>query len=253
MSDLRIRSEAVADTVWPQSFMPPAVHAGDEIEAGDDAAFAPFLVAAARALTLLYGVPVAVLPGRPPPATGLEPAPPVAPVLAALLATAQLGGDMVRATLPGAAMPEPGGVATARQARAIADALAAVAARVWPLGERRDCFDLDIAIGAIAGHARVDAPEQPEVPAPVPIAALATRLFDLPMRVRVELSSALVAVAALLPLRAGTVLPIDPSPEMPLVVGDHHVGRAVVTPQPDGRQQATIVTIGVALSGGSAA
>lgn len=245
MSDLRIRSEAVPDTHWPRAFIPMAV-TDAAVATPDDADFGPFLAAVARSLTLLFGVPVEVVPALAP--TG--PLPSVAPVLAALLATARLGGDMARATRPGARAPDTiGGVAMARHARAIDDALAAVAARAWPATARRAGLDLDIAVGAITGHARVAAPDRPD-PGPPPPPPLATRLFDLPMRVRVELSSGLVAVAALLPLRAGTILPIDPVPEMALIVGDHCIGRAIVTSQPDGRQQANVTAINVETRGG---
>lgn len=73
----------------------------------------------------------------------------------------------------------------------------------------------------------------------------------MPMRLRVELASELTPVSALLPLRRGAVLPIAPTREMPLILGDHCVGHATLAPLPDGRQQATIVDVGVAaLEGG---
>lgn len=249
MSDLRIRSEAVPEAGWAQNawampFLPPQARV-DGFDAMDDSDFAPLLLAAARSLSLVFGHPVEVLPGRPPRAIGNDPVPRIAPVLAALLATIRLGGDITR---PVAA--SPAGVATARHARAIADALDAVAARVWPIGCRLPGFDLDIACGVVAGHAHVPAPERPAEPPPVPVAALAARLFELPMRVRVELASDMALVATLLPLRAGTVLPIDPAPEMPLIVGDHCIGRATLASTADGRQLATIVGIGVEALGG---
>lgn len=244
MSDLRIRSEAVPNEIWPESFLPPQARPTRDLD-DDDSDFGPFLIASGRALSQLFGQPVEVLPGRPPKAVGGDAVPQVAAVLAALLATLQLGGDVSRP--PATAVPAP---ATARQARAIAGVLAAVALRVWPIGCRLPGFDVDIACAGIAGHAHVPAPDVAPPPAVRPVAALARRLFELPMRVRVELSSDLATITALLPLREGTVLPIDPTREMPLLLGDHRIGRATLAPMPDGRQQATIVAIGVEALGG---
>jgi flagellar motor switch/type III secretory pathway protein FliN len=242
MSDLRIRSEAFEE-VWAQPFLPPQAHVAGGIDDGDDGDFGPLIVASSRALTALFGLPVEVLPGRPPRAEGGEPAPRVAPVLAALLATLQLGGDPARADVAG--------VVARRQAQAIADALDAVATRVWPVTSRSPAFDLDISCAGHSGHAKVMAPPRPPEAAPQPVAALALGVFDLPMRLRVELASEMTPVSSLLPLRAGTVLPIAPSREMPLMLGDHCVGHATVTPTSDGRQQATITDVGVtALTGG---
>lgn len=270
MSDLRIRSEAVPDTIWPLPFLPPqvALAGDDDIDDGD---FGPFLGAAARSLTALFGIAVEILPGRAPKAHPGEAVPRVAGVLAGLLATLQLGGDPARRAGddPGRAAgqaeggeparrsgdraggsPGGGGVIAARQARAIAAALDAVAERVWPARCRLGGIDLDIACGGIAGHAFVPAPEQPPAVVPVPVAALAARMLEMPMRVRVELAGDMVLVASLLPLCAGRVLPIDPSPEMPLILGDHRIGRATLAPMADGRQQATIVAIDVEAIGG---
>lgn len=260
MSELRIRSEAVPDAVWPQPFAPrPAEVAGDD--AAEDGDFGPFLGAAARALTALFGFPAEVQPGRPPKALPGDKVPRVAGELAGLLATVQLGGvparragDDPERAIGGAparrvsdraGVVKEGGVIIVRHARAIADTLDAVAERVWPMGCRRAGIDLDIACGGIAGHAHVPAPEQPAPVVPEPVAALAARVLDMPMRLRVELASEMVLVATLLPLCTGRVLAIDPSPEMPLILGDHRIGRATVAPLPDGRQRATIVAIDV--------
>ncbi|GGE20764.1 hypothetical protein GCM10011529_29270 [Polymorphobacter glacialis] len=237
MNDLRIRSEAGPDPVWPQAFRPAPAGAAARDE--DDSDFGPLMIAVGRALGVMFGAVVEVLPGRPPRAVGNEVVPEVAPVLAGLLATVQFGGDVARVSASSA-----GGVAVARQARAIADAVAAVAARVWPMGSTRAGFDLDVAVGGVAGHVRVTAPVVAEAE-PVPVAAASTRLFDLPMRVRVELSGAMVMAGSLLPLRAGAVLPIEPCAEMPLLLGNHHIGRATVLPLTDGRQQASITALGV--------
>jgi flagellar motor switch protein FliM len=65
------------------------------------------------------------------------------------------------------------------------------------------------------------------------------------MRLRVELAAAMVSLAALLPLRAGQVLAIQPVAEMRLRMGDHGVGRVTLQAQADGRQAATIVAVDV--------
>lgn len=222
----RILSETLTDPAEPQPWLPPAL--GPGASRADDADFGPFLIAAGRALSRLFGAEVQVLPGRSPGAQ----APRIADSLAALLMTLRMGGDPARAgTAPGAA----GG----RYARAIADTLDDVARRVWPPRDQSG-FDLDISFGEISGHAHVPAP--PPLPGPPPPRV---RVDDLPMRLRVELASAAAPVAMLLPLRAGLVVPIDAEPEMPLVLGEHRIGRATVAPLPDGRQQATIVALGV--------
>ena len=262
MSELRIRSEAVSEALWPQAFLPPQARIDDDLDSGDESDFGPLVSAAARALTRLFGVPVDVVPGlkprpqggepRPqggePRPQGGEPAPRVALVLAAVLATLQLGGDVGRGVLPGTAS----GLTLARQARAIAAALDGVADRFWPEGCRLAGCDLDVSCGAIAGHVHVAAPASAMVapPAAEPVAALATRVFDMPMRIRIELATRMAMVASLLPLRAGTVLPIDPLPEMPIILGDHRIGHVTLTSLPDGRQQATIVAIRVESLGG---
>ncbi|KPF79495.1 hypothetical protein IP88_01855 [alpha proteobacterium AAP81b] len=227
-----IVSEALSDA--PAPWLPSPLAPGTT--RGDDADFGPFLTAAARALTRLFGAEVHVLPGRPGPAG----APRIAEALAALLMTVRMGGDPARAGSTAA------GAAGARYAAVIADALDEVAKRVWPPDDHGG-FDLDIACGDIAGHAHVPAPPPVETTA---APAVRVRLDDLPLRVRVELASAQAFVAALLPLRAGLVVPIDPVPEMPLIVGEHRIGRATVAPLADGRQQATIVAVAVAPLGG---
>lgn len=227
----RILSEALADPSEPQPWLPAALAPGHA--RADDSDFGPFLVAAARALTRLFGAEVAVLPGRP---QGPQ-APRIADCLAALLMTLRMGGDPARA----GATP---GSAGARYADAIAATLDDVALRVWPPRDQSG-FDLDIACGGTAGHAHV--------PAPPPVAGAPPKrvcVADLPMRLRVELASETAPVALLLPLRAGLVVPINPEPEMPLVLGEHRIGRATVAPLPDGRQQATIVALAVVPAAG---
>lgn len=250
MSDLRIRSEAIPDEVWPEMFvpMPARDDQWDDAEEGD---FGPFVVEVGRALGQLFGRPVEVTPGRPPRPERDEVVPRIAPALAAALATLAMGGDLSRA-VPAADPRSRSSLALARQARHLAQVVDAVAERLWPAGSRVAGFDLDVACGAVSGHVHVPAPASAQVapPLPPPSPALAARVFELPMRVRVELASAMTAVSALLPLRRGTVLPIDPVPDMPLLMGDHRIGHARLAPLPDGRQQATIVAIRVEPYGG---
>ncbi len=235
MTGAGIVSEAFADGGEPLPWLPPPLAPGTT--RADDADFGPFLIAAARALSRLFGAEVQVLPGRATAPGG----PRIAEPLAALLMTLRMGGDPARA---GAIAP---GSAGQRYAAAIAATLDDVAQRVWPPDDHGG-FDLDIACGDVAGHAHVPAPP----PLPANPAAPRARIFvaDLPLRLRVELASAETLLTALLPLRAGLVVPIDPNPEMPLLIGEHRIGRATVASLADGRQQATIVAIAVTPAGG---
>lgn len=244
MSDLRIRSEAMSDDVWAQPFLPPSARGG---EAGDDddADFEPLLASAARALTALFGLVVTVRAGRPAVRGDASAAPRVAAVLAGVLATVRLGGDPARA---GGVT----GVSLARYAAAIVAAIDAVAVADWPPECRMAGFDLDIACGAVEGHARMLAPPRVVPPPPLPIARLGREVLGLPLRIRVELAADVRMIGSLLPLRAGQVLAISPVAEMPLIVGRHSIGRATVTALPDGRQMAEIVAIGVDDLGGRA-
>lgn len=237
MSDLRIRSEAASDR-WVEAFLPPQVGATGHASEGIEGDFGPFLTACTRALGALFGAAVEVLPARP-----RDPAAPrVAAELAGLLASVRMGGDATRPSLAS-------GVAQVRYARIIADTLDGCAARVWPAVASVAGYDLDISCGAVNGHAHVPAP-MPLAVAPVAVAAGGPRPGDLPLRLRVELASDMVLVSSLLPLRAGCVLPISPRPEMPLIVGDHRIGRVTVVPHANGSQQASIVAIGVEHLGG---
>lgn len=246
MSDLRIRSEAIPDEVWPETFLPPQARFDERLDDGDED-FGPFLAAASRALSRVFGIAVEVLPqardsGGTTPQKGVR----VAPILSGLLATLRLGGDAARPMDPDALTGAANGVAMARHAAAIADALEAVALRIWPADSPMAGLDLEISAGAVVGHAHVAAPpvrERPEIV--VEPSGAAVRLDDLAMRVRVEIASDMTLIGSLLPLRPGTVLPINPVPEMPLIVGDHRIGRATVTALPDGRQQAVIVAMAV--------
>ena len=241
MSELRIRSEAVPDAQWAQPFLPPVAREDDD-PFGDGEDFGPLLAAACRALTALFGLPVTVRPGRPETRADGGPVPRVAPVLAGLLATLRLGGD------PARAVAASGGT-LARHGAAIAAALDAVAAIDWPATTRLPQFDLELlcahAGGSINGHASVMGPPRAEPPPPQPIMALRREVLGLPMRVRVELAAEMRLVSSLLPLRTGQVLAIAPPLEMPLILGRHSIGRALVSALPDGRQQAELVAIRV--------
>jgi hypothetical protein len=241
MSELRIRSEAMSDAGWAQPFLPPAARDEDD-PFGDGEDFGPLLAAAGRALTALFGLAVTVRPGRPETRADGGPVPRVAPVLAGLLATLRLGGD------PGRAVPASGAT-LARHGAAIATALDAAAARDWPATTRLAQFDLDIlcnhAAGTINGHASIVGPPRIPPPAPQPIMALRHEVLGLPMRLRVELAADMLLVSSLLPLRTGQVIAIAPPLEMPLILGRHRIGRALVSALPDGRQQAELVAIHV--------
>ncbi len=243
MSDLRIRSEAIPEPLWPEDFLPPRAIL-DAAPVEDD--FSALLAGADIVLSRLFGAAVTVLPGR---TESSAPALRVSRELAALLMTLRLGGDPAR-SVAGPAASVPAGVALTRHAGAIAAALDTVAAEHWPQSCRLPGLDLVIACCGVSGSAHVAAPVMAAIAPPAPVAALALRLFEMPMRVRIELASEAVLVSSLLPLHAGTVVPISPSPEMPLLLGDHRIGRATLAPMPDGRQQATIIAIGVEASGG---
>lgn len=247
MSDLRIRSEPVPDEVWPEAFIPMQARHESGGDADDESDFGPFVLGVSRALTALFGVPVEAAPGRPPRPERDEVVPRVAVALAAALATVQMGGDLTRPPEASSEARSRASLALQRQARSIAAVVDGVAERLWPEGSRAPGFDLDVACGVVGGHVHVPAPVSAGVrpPPPAPSPHLAARLFDLPMRVRVELASGMMAVSRLFPLRTGTVLPIDPVPEMPLIMGDHRIGHATLAPLPDGRQQATIVAMKV--------
>lgn len=246
MSDLRIRSEALPDADWAQPFMPPAAKRDDD-GYDDGVDFAPLLAALGRALGRLFGLAVAVGPGRPHLRDDGRPGPRVEPSLAGLLATLRLGGDPARAAAGG-------GAGLARYDAAIIAAIDAVAQTDWPAASTASRFDLEVrcthAKGVIEGHAAVLAPPRVAPPPPRPIAALRHEIMGLPMRVRIELAADMRMVGSLLPLRPGQVLAISPTAEMPMIVGRHCIGRVTVTAQPDGRQHAEIVAIGVDALGG---
>ena len=242
MSDLRIRSEAVSDDDWAQPFLPPASH-GDSDDYDDGVDFAPLLAALDRALTRLFGLTISVTPGRPQPRAEGDNATRVDPVLSGMLATLRMGGDPARpATTTGQTQT--------RYANAIIAAIDAAAATAWPRASSAVQFDLELrcqhAGGVIEAQAVLVPPPRPPPPMPRPIAALGHELLALPLRVRVELAAEVRMIASLLPLRDGQVLAIAPNIEMPMIVCRHRIGRVTVSAQPDGRQHAEIVAIGVA-------
>jgi flagellar motor switch/type III secretory pathway protein FliN len=246
MSDLRIRSEAIPDADWAQPFLPPAAMTDDD-GYDDGVDFSPLLAAIGRALGRLFGLTVSVGPGRPPQRADGRPGPRVDPQLVSLLATLRLGGDPAR---PAAT----GGSGLARYDAAIIAAIDAVSQTDWPPASTASRFDLEVrcshARGVVEGHALVLAPPRVAPPPRRPIAALRHEIMTLPMRLRVELAAEMRMVGSLLPLRTGQVLAISPSAEMPLIVGRHRIGQVKVTAQPDGRQHAEIVAIGVEALGG---
>ena len=247
MSDLRIRSETLSEEDWSQPFLPPASH-GDSDDYDDGVDFAPLLAALGQALTRLFGLTIGVTPGRPQPRGEGDNATRVDPAFAGLLATLRMGGDPARAN-------PTSGASQTRYAAAIAAAIDTAAATAWPRASTAAQFDLDLrcqhAGGIIETRAVLVPPPRPPPPSPRPLAALRHELLNLPLRVRVELAAEVRMIASLLPLRDGQVLTISPNAEMPMIVGRHSIGRVTVTAQPDGRQHAEIVAIGIATIGGN--
>jgi flagellar motor switch/type III secretory pathway protein FliN len=237
MSELRIRSEPPADAAFIEDWRPRSAEAPPDD--GDDTPFMPLLLALEEALGAAFGCATSVHPGR-----GLAPgAPDVAPELAALLATVRLGGNAVR---PVAILT---GVTTARHAGELAELVARQAQRLWPASSRRAELVVDViakpggdaAVASIVGSIRLLAPPTP-VPATAP-RPLGAAALEVPLRLVVRLAEEAVPLACLLPLQPGLIIPINACPEMPVHLGDHLVGWASLTPLPDGRQQANIITI----------
>lgn len=247
MTGLRISSEPEIEALQPHRFQPPAgrrAEADPDPDTDADADLGPITRATTRALSQLFGMAVNASPGRPPISSDGTPPPRVSPSFACALATLQLGGDIEQ---PLEILPTS--LAVVRQAQAIAAVLDGIAERAWPPACRAAGLDFDVSVGVIMGHIRLLAPaaSAAEPPTPPPsVPALAARLLALPMRLRVELSAAPVTVRTLLPLRPGTVLPIDPRRLMALVMGDHAIGEVTLIPMPDGRQEAEIITIALA-------
>jgi flagellar motor switch/type III secretory pathway protein FliN len=237
MSELRIRSEPPHDAAFIEDWRPRSAEAPPDD--GDDTPFMPLLLALEQAFGAAFGCATSVHPGR-----GLAPgAPDVAPELAALLATVRLGGDPARpvATLSG--------VTTARHAGELAQLVAREALRLWPASSRRAELVVDVMVrpggeaaeAGIVGSIRLPAPPTPlPASAPRPLGAAA---LEVPLRLVVRLAEEAVPLSRLLPLRPGLVIPINACPEMPVHLGDHLVGWASLAPLPDGRQQASIISI----------
>jgi hypothetical protein len=234
MSQLLIRTEAPPPEHFVDDWRPRSAQAPRDD--GDDTPFLPLLMALEAELTRLLGLEVAVHPGR-----GLAPgAPDVALDLGGLLGTIRLGGD------PARALPQLTGITTARHARQIGEALAPVAHRLWPSDSRRPALVVDVIVtltggGSVVGSIRLPAPAEP-VPL-VPPRALGLAGLDLPMRLAVRLADEDAPLARLLPLRPGLVIGFNICPDMPVLLGDHRVALAALSPLPDGRQQASITAL----------
>ncbi len=193
------------------------------------------------ALGGLFGRPVRLLPASDEEAEALEGE--GGAKLAALLLALSLGGGAERGT-PG---PRISGAVWARFRREIG--AAAAGAGAWPKGVRQLVLLATVAgvedlllVSAPDGVGEADAPVVRDGAA---AALMAASLAAVPMRLRVELAAEMVSLAALLPLRTGQVLAIQPVAEMRLRMGDHAVGRVTLQAQADGRQAATIVNVDV--------
>ncbi|WP_017668882.1 hypothetical protein [Sandarakinorhabdus sp. AAP62] len=231
MSNLLIRTEAPPEPDFVDRWRPrPAEAPPDD---GDDTPFEPLIMALEDELTRTLGVAVSVHPGR-----GLAPgAPDFAPELGALLATIRLGGDVSRP------VGQISGVVTTRHARVLGEQLLGLAHRLWPPGRRRPSITLDVLATvaddvSVVGSIRLTAPPDP-VPVQ-PAVPLGAALFGLPVRLAVRIADEDVPLACLLPLQPGLVIPFNACPEMPVLLGDHQIACASLTPLPDGRQQASI-------------
>ncbi|WP_416908956.1 MAG: hypothetical protein ACMVO5_04900 [Polymorphobacter sp.] len=234
MSALRIRSEAAAE-LWPESWFPrPAGDAGLSRDTG------ALVSAMGHRLEALFERPVQALPASDEEAEAL-----VArggARLAALLLSKRLGGGMDKAA-PGNRVS---GAVWARFRGEIETVLRSAAP--WPAGVAR--LVLLVTVAGVEDLVEVLAPDVvAETPRPARDAASAAvlghALAAVPMRLRVELAAEMVSLSALLPLRAGQVLAIQPVAEMRLRMGDHAVGRVTLQAQADGRQAATLVAVDV--------
>lgn len=236
MSELRIRTEAPPPPAFVDDWRPRSAAAPPDD--GDDTPFMPLILAIEAELAGLFGLAVAVHPGR-----GLPPgAPDVALELGALLATVRLGGDPNR---PTTAIT---GITTARHARQLGEQLQPLVLRLWPAESQRPALVIDVIVtlGAgqsVVGVVRLPAPDAPLPAQPVrPIGAAA---LGLPLRLPVRLASEMLPLSRLLPLQPGLVIPIHSHPEMPVMLGDHQVALASLVPLPDGRQQASLIRIDI--------
>ena len=239
---------------WAQPFLPPVAR-GDKPD--DPSAMMTIsarcsLATAARALSALFGLPVSAAPAGPPPRRWQAGAArragarrrcwrrcdwaviPTAPWRRA----ARRWRGMARAIA--AALDAVGGDAIGRRlhaAGAIRSRICCAITPPAPVNGHAQHLGAAMRAGTAAATDRGAAPRGAR-----PADAAARRA--LPPKCGWSRS--------LLPLRAGTVLAIDAAAEMPLILGRHCIGRATVTPPPDGRQQAEIVAIAVDRIGGTA-
>jgi flagellar motor switch/type III secretory pathway protein FliN len=234
MSELRIRTEVPPSAQFVDDWRPRSAQAPPDD--GDDTPFMPLILALEAELAGRFGLQVSAHPGR-----SLPPgAPDVALELGALLATVRLGGDPTR---PVTLMT---GVTTQRHARQLADHLQAKAQALWPPGSRRAALIIDVLVTLSPGNTVVGSVRLPAPPVPQPVLPaqpLGAAALDLPLRLPVRLASEMLPLQRLLPLRPGLVIAFNTCPEMPVMLGDHQIGLASLVPLPDGRQQASIISI----------
>ncbi len=233
MSELRIRSEAAA-TLWPESWLPRAGGGGSVGDTG------PLLMAIAAALSGLFGRPVQVLPASDEEADELADG--GGARLAALLLSMRLGGK-ASDLAPGTRVS---GAAWARYRAALSEV--AMTAGRWPAGVERLVLLVTVpdAGGGVEDLLELLAPVAKAFSAPVvcgPDPVLEASLAAVPIRLRVELAAEVISLAALLPLKIGQVLAIQPVPEMRLRMGDHAIGRVMLQAAADGRQTMTLAAI----------
>ncbi|GGI92019.1 hypothetical protein GCM10007973_30290 [Polymorphobacter multimanifer] len=235
MSELRIRSEAAAEMLWPENFLPPQAVGSTSM-----ADTAPLVLAVGAAIERLLRRPVSVLPANFDEVEAAQEG--GGQRLAALWLSLRLGGSMESAQISS-------GMVGATWARFRDQLLAAAAAAVpeWPddLDQLAVLVTVGSGRGAVEDVIVMKAPAREKPPCLPASPALAAQLAAMPMRITVELASADMSLHALLPLHAGQVLASQPVREMRLRLGDHGIGTATLEPLPDGRQVATLLNIDV--------
>ncbi|WP_353217295.1 hypothetical protein [Sandarakinorhabdus sp.] len=234
MSNLLVRTEGPPPQDFVDDWRPRSAKALPDD--GDDTPFMPLMLALENVLGELFGMVVAVHPGR-----GLLPgAPDIAPEIGAMLASMRLGGDAARP------VPHVSGLTTARHAGLIAQILQPTVLQLWPPEARRPALIVDVVVTTGTGDPVVGSMRLPAPAAPVPLVPpqpLGAAGLQLPMRLAVRLAEADVPLARLLPLRPGLVISFDICAEMPVLLGDHRLALATLMPLADGRQQASIVAL----------
>ncbi len=236
MSELRIRSESGLEPLWPDNFVPRPAGTSSVAET------APFLLAVAAAFEAEFGQPVNVLPASDYEAEDIVQ--PGGARLAALLLTRRLGGRIDQA---GASDALSGAVWLRFQRELIR---IATEAGTWPTNVER--LALMVSVGEIEDGLWLEAPDEAVRALPRPgemNPRIVARMADTPMRLRVELSSAEVSLAALVPLTVGQVLILQPSAEMRLRMETGTIGAVTLTPLDDGRQQAMLINLNVETTG----